>query len=98
MPSRRNTSAGRPRSSALNTATRAVNRSPCGSGWPTGSRTQRLIDPRCLPGEVVAFGEVGGGPGGIGIQPCRGQNVARFLVEVRRGGGVAGGGRGQLAG
>ena len=27
MPSRRNTSAGRPRSSALNTATRAVNRS-----------------------------------------------------------------------
>ena len=30
MPSRRNTSAGRPRSSALNTATRAANRSSGG--------------------------------------------------------------------
>ena len=31
MPSRRNTSAGRPRPSALNTATRAVNRSSHGT-------------------------------------------------------------------
>jgi len=38
----------------------------------------------------VTFGEVGGGPGGVCIQPCRGQKVARLLVEVRRGGGVAG--------
>jgi len=40
-------------------------------GRPTGSPTQRLIDPRCLPGEVVTFGEVGGGPGGIGMVPTR---------------------------
>jgi len=49
-----------------------------------------VIDPRRLPGEVVAFGEVGGGSGGVGVQPCRGPKVARLLVEVRRGGGVAG--------
>ena len=40
--------------------------------------------------EVVAFGEVGRGPGGFGVEPGRGDGVTVTLVQVGRCGGVAG--------
>jgi hypothetical protein len=64
---------------------------------------QLLTEPRRLPGEVVTFGQVGGGLRRVGVQVCCHREVAGLLVEVGRGGGVAGqarvdGGQGREAG
>ena len=73
------------------TTHRRAQRKPENASLELGpAHPQRLAEPRGLSREVVAFGEVGGRSGGLGVQPCRGRQVAVPLVEVRRDGGVAG--------
>jgi len=42
-----------------------------------------VVEARCLPGEVIALGQVGGSPRRVPVQPSRDSEVAGPLSKVR---------------
>jgi hypothetical protein len=42
-----------------------------------------MVKAGCLPGEVIALGQVGGSAGRVPVQPSRDSEVAGPLSEVR---------------